>query len=639
MKIAVLMGGLRFDSQRRIISGILEKAAMDGTDCFIFTCDAWTFSSSYYSQGETAIFSLPDFRQYDGVIIHGDTVYDKSVMDRVITSVKNAGVPCVSLNVKYPGMLYVGMENELGIYEIVKHMIEVHKVKEFAFISGPEENRDAEGRMNAFKHALRDHNIKVDNKYIYHGDYHPESGKDAVKYFYNMKGKFPKAIVAANDEMAVGAYYELQNLGYEVPGQVLLSGYDYAYVGRNHSPKITSVKRPEAELGRQAYQKLRNFIDGKEDDIEELTCTPVFSESCGCVDQNTEDEVEFRKRAIKTTLHSITYAEILKSSSADFTGVATFESLIVQIKKYLEMMNPKEFYLCMCSKKGMFGGDSSEIDQEENLEDIVKYSSEIYIPVAYKNGEFSIHGNFPVEEVLPAKYFDGRKGQFYTIIPLHYQNRCFGYCVLGNSKLMIDSEMFHLFIMNINNALENIRKQNMLNAMVQKLNKMWVYDTLTGVYNRAGFFKYAYSIINEARDKGHNLFVLFLDLDGLKRINDVYGHDEGDHFIKTMGKIMTQVRSHGQLVMRYGGDEFVVLGQDFTEESAQDYIAKIREGIDNYNAVSSKPYRLDASMGYTLMKPTGEFDLEELIESADREMYKAKNEKKRRNGQNITDNR
>lgn len=632
MKIAVLMGGLRFDSQRKIINGILEQAVEDGAECYIFTCDAWTFSSSYFNQGETAIFSLPDFEEYDGIIIHGDTIYDKNVMDRVISMIKQSKVPCVSLNVKYPGMLYVGMENESGIYEIVKHMIEEHGVKRFGFVSGPRENRDAAGRIAAFRRALKDHGIGVDENYIYYGDYHPESGKEAVRHFYKQTGTFPGAIVAANDEMAVGAYYELQKLGYDVPGQVLLSGYDCAYVARNHSPKITSVRRPEVEVGRQAYKKLCNYIHDKTGEVEvELKCTPVFSESCGCVDNDTEDELAFRKRAVETTLHAITYSEILKSSSADFTGVATFESLLIQIRKYVKMMNPQEFYLCMCSKPGMLGGDgASDINQEENLEDIVKYSPEMYIPVAYQNGVFSQYGKFPVEKVLPEEYTGKRSGQFYTVVPVHYQNRCFGYCVLGNSKLMIDSEMFHLFIMNINNALESIRKQNMLNAMVQKLNRMWVYDTLTGVYNRAGFFKYAYGIIAAAREKKHNLFVLFLDLDGLKSVNDKYGHDEGDLFIKSMGKILTQIHNNGELLMRYGGDEFVVLGQNFSKKDAEEYLTKVRAGIDNYNATSSKPYRLDASMGYTLMNPAEEFDLEELIETADREMYKEKNAKKRR---------
>ena len=70
-----------------------------------------------------------------------------------------------------------------------------------------------------------------------------------------------------------------------------------------------------------------------------------------------------------------------------------------------------------------------------------------------------------------------------------------------------------------------LRKQSMLNSMVHRLNRMWIYDTLTEVFNRAGFFKFAPNLIHEAIDRKENLFILFLDLDGLKSVNDRYGHD------------------------------------------------------------------------------------------------------------------
>lgn len=84
----------------------------------------------------------------------------------------------------------------------------------------------------------------------------------------------------------------------------------------------------------------------------------------------------------------------------------------------------------------------------------------------------------------------------------------------------------------------------MMNSMVHRLNRMWIYDTLTEVFNRAGFFKFAPNLIHEAIDRKENLFILFLDLDGLKSVNDRYGHDEGDAFIKAMGMILRQL--HGK---------------------------------------------------------------------------------------------
>lgn len=636
MKIAVLVGGLRFDSQRRIMNGILEEADKDNTNIYVFTCDAWTYSTSYYSQGETAVFSLPDFNAYDGIILHGDTVYDKEVINKVVHRIKQAKVPCISLNVKHPGIPYIRMENANGIYEIVEHLIKVHHAEKLAFISGPEGNSEAIERLKSFKKALTDNGIKFNKQNVYYGDYHPESGREAISFFYNLEDEFPDAIVAANDEMAMGAFYELQAKGLKVPEQVLLTGYDCAFAGRNHCPKITSVKRPEKELGSLAYLKLKAMING--DDVKldgDLKCTPVFTESCGCSGGEDEDIKSFKREIIRDKLHVTSYSEIIKSSSADFTGVPTFEQLLVEIKRYVKIMNPEEFYLCMCVvTEPPAAGGIADLNVNANVSVPTEYSQEICIPLSYRHGEFGRYGRFDVKNLLPEEWTDDDKGKFYTVIPLHYQDRCYGYCVLGNSRLMMDSELFHLFIMNINNALENIRKQNMLNSMVQKLNRMWVYDTLTGIFNRAGFFKFAPNIIEEARKKNNNLFVLFLDLDGLKGINDKYGHDEGDTFIKAMGNVLIKVRRHGELLMRYGGDEFVVLSQGYTDEDAQDYMARIRAGISNYNESSDKPYLLDASMGYSIVTPADDLNLEDLIELADREMYKAKNEKKRKRAGN-----
>lgn len=631
MKVAVLVAGIRFDSQRRILSGIIERAAEDGANVYIFTCDSWTYSTTYHNKGETAIFDLPDYSDYDGIILHGDTISDEEAVKNMIRAIRKSGVPCVSLNVKHKGMFYIGMENANGITEIVNHLVRDHGAKRLAFISGPKENRDATGRLKAFKLAMADNKLPVSREHIYYGDYHPESGKAAVIKFSESKLKFPDAIVAANDEMALGAFYELKQRGYEVPGKILLTGYDHALSGRNHYPQITSVERPEIELGRRAYDMLRDCIAGKAVEEGDLLCTPVFSQSCGCESRVREDSTKIRRRYVKERIHLTTYSEIIKSSSADFTGAMTFENILEKIRKYLEMMEIEEFYLCMCVVDEYYGGEPfPNVSVKENVPDGTGYTPEICIPIVYRNGCFSQYGRFQAGELLPREYTEDAYGKYYTVIPVHYQERSYGYCVLGNSRLMMDSELFHIFIMNINNALENLRKQNMLNAMVERLNRMWVYDTLTGIFNRAGFFKFAPSIIDEALRKGNDLFVFFLDLDGLKAVNDKYGHDEGDAFIKAMANVLSQVHRHGELLMRYGGDEFVVLAQGYSQEDALNYIQKVQDGIAEYNRASQHPYTLDASMGYSIMAPVENLDLEAFIETADQEMYKAKKEKKRK---------
>ncbi|MCH5341253.1 MAG: LacI family DNA-binding transcriptional regulator, partial [Acetatifactor sp.] len=104
MKIAVLIGGTGFYNQKRFINGVLDAAQADGTDVYIFTCDAWGYGTRYkYEKGEYNIYNLPDFKQYDGIIIDTVTIHDLETVDNITRRIAESGVPCVSLNDKFEG--------------------------------------------------------------------------------------------------------------------------------------------------------------------------------------------------------------------------------------------------------------------------------------------------------------------------------------------------------------------------------------------------------------------------------------------------------------------------------------------------------------------------------------------------------
>src|SRR5271155_2627189 len=85
-------------------------------------------------------------------------------------------------------------------------------------------------------------------------------------------------------------------------------------------------------------------------------------------------------------------------------------------------------------------------------------------------------------------------------------------------------------------------------------------DGLTGLYNRRRMTELVAAAIDAAKRGGHQLGILFVDLDGFKRINDHYGHAAGDELLTTVaGRIATRTRTGGDVVCRYGGDEFLVL--------------------------------------------------------------------------------
>ncbi|MCY0866771.1 MAG: GGDEF domain-containing protein [Aquificota bacterium] len=147
-------------------------------------------------------------------------------------------------------------------------------------------------------------------------------------------------------------------------------------------------------------------------------------------------------------------------------------------------------------------------------------------------------------------------------------------------------------------------------------------DTITGVFNRLYFEEVLPQRIKAILSLGLNYLVAFLDLDNLKQVNDTYGHLKGDELIKNLAKVIKQsIRSHEDVVIRYGGDEFLVVAPIRACGDSLILLERIERNIEEMNRSLEIPISL--SIGFACY-PDDEKDFEKLLEIADKRMYQVK---------------
>lgn len=221
-----------------------------------------------------------------------------------------------------------------------------------------------------------------------------------------------------------------------------------------------------------------------------------------------------------------------------------------------------------------------------------------------------------------------------AIIPVARSNIVYGYLALS----LVDKEFEQFALIQdlvsrlIESAMTNTELQEHIDKLTQKndiLSHLSMVDEFSGLYNRralyvSGRHRYEQSLLS----KQSSAFI-FLDMDGLKKINDQWGHKEGDIAIQGLSGILKKCFRGEDLVIRYGGDEFVIIMINVSRAIVTKSLARIETSLAQFNKTNKHPWKLAASWG--IVYNTGEDasrSFEAVIEESDALLYEEKRKKK-----------
>ena len=621
-KIALLCCGWYDDFIMDFVEGMKSALEPESTDIYIFGCYNYSEFSGYPNYTGYSIYKLINYEDYNGIIILADLINNARVLEKERLRILQSGKPAVSINASLNGISCIKVNNYSGAYELVDHLIKKHGAKNLAHLSGRETSVEIAERYKAFRFALQDNNIKINMDQVH--TITTSSYTDAYEFgidYFKTGNPLPDAFVCANDLIALGLINAANESGVKVPEQLKIVGYDNLLEGQCSTPALTSVDGKARLLGSEAVK----FLFAQKKDVEniKIQSSAVYRNTCGC-DYAADccEQSKFSTEILAETKSKDDFTQQLQVLDEVFTESADVFTLLTNLEIFFARSHKFEGSdFCIFLKSDW---SSVLINSAESLPLNLSYGQNVQSIVSIQGGIKYPREIINTRDLIPSKMHSAENNIF-VFLPIYNHSYVHGYYVTKNNLAMIKNRFGYNWSRNFGNSIERFRKRNMYKQMSQQFLRLSTRDALSGMLNRVGLEKLAKPFYAQNKKNGLTTVLFFVDINKMKLINDNFGHLHGDLAVKTISAAIMEVIPKNWLPIRYGGDEFLVVGNS-KNYNGEDYCQIITERIRKKTSIMRLPYILSASVGTYSVPASSSLTLEEAVEKVDDIMYQVKQE-------------
>lgn len=619
-RVAVFANGWSNDYLQEVTDGILKSAKENNADIFVFVNHSAYAESEKQNLGESNIFRLPDIEQFDGVILLANSFNSDSELTYLYTKITETKIPAVSLEYKIDGVTTVIADTYSGMYRLAEHVILEHRAESILYMGGTREHPDSVKRLRAVVNAASEHGITIPDGNILYADFAKKLAVSEFVSWFDKNKKLPDVIICANDMMAMGLCEWLENHGYNVPGDVMVTGYDCTRLGQQLYPSLTTVNHDWDKMGYTAMNVLADNIAGGENGADiVLECELILGGSCGC-EQDKHVYNRMRREIKENKIDGLAsdshfrhiYLAVRKAS--DKEGLSNSLASLFQREHWME---GDDFMLCL--EPEFF----NIVEGDGNL-NVEGYSDTVEVVCSLKDGTACGCYEMSREAAIFHKASARPEPGLYIYVPLHTEGKTYGFAMISRDIYIVIDNYLYIWTRHMDQYLEQVRNNITIAELTKKLTELSVTDVLTGVYNRFGCDRIMYPMLQNCSKKGIKCTLMMIDIDRLKAINDIYGHAGGDMAICTVASVLTNTLPDGWIIVRFGGDEFLAGGICETEDKVKDISDHIEAGLKAEAERKNIQFMLSVSIGYVMLDSDGKFDIEKSLSKADEQMYKIK---------------
>ncbi|MBE6877360.1 MAG: GGDEF domain-containing protein, partial [Ruminococcus sp.] len=546
-KIIALCISRIFDMEnRKFVMELNEKLKQDNCRLWIYHINTDLYWEEETSRPEASVFDLVDFEIADAVIIMDEKIKSRRISDMLIAKAKKYHVPAVVVDGKHPDCTSVNFDYRAGFETIVRHVLNVHHVKNPYLMAGIAGNPFSDEREEIFKQLLAEYGIPFHENRIKYGMFWAQPAIEATEEILN-SGDMPDAVICANDIMAINVSNTLRSHGIRVPEQVIVTGFDGIEEIYFSVPNMTSVRCGCSDLSESVYHAVTHALEYPEQ-TEQLSAKPflIRSDSCGCGNLDgirhifSFNDRFYRYQDDSQVLYEVsermqTSINIMDAGGCLFCGQLHDMTVLLNdwctddTKNHFQNPKPQQFSdnMLLFFETGQDNFQQRHFPKADSIPHLEKYMNKGYPLI------FNALGFMGVTLGYACFHF-----QDYEVI---------NYCKLPQIINILGSGL---------GGYINARYQNYL---LKQLEFIYRYDALTGLLNRMSFIREFSKLCETVRGQDTQVTAVLSDLDNLKFINDKFGHNAGDNAIRVSALALKQSCPDDALCVRFGGDEMLAV--------------------------------------------------------------------------------
>lgn len=642
MRLGLPLTHIEYEYSQKMLDGFIDYVKQTGESCLVFVSKQPGACETDFAYQEWSVSKFFNKKNIDGLLMPTAALCRHIGEPKMIEIVKQYSkkLPTFSVITEIEGIPSLIVDSTKTFRTFVSHLIEKHNKKSFAFMGINCKSEDILLRYKIFKEVLSEHDIPFDKNLLLFGDYTVDSSITVLEKNFKRKEDVNfDALICVTDEMALGAIEYLTSIGLDVPGDVAVTGFDNTFRSNYCFPSLSTVDQRVSYQIYSSAMLLRDMVNGKEvPPLSFIHSSCCMRASCGCLDKydtrylSVDENGTYTPREDKffndiaftffdkrdQNLKILNFVEELHSN-------LSLERLVHRLERHLLDFDIKQCAICL------YRQPVAVLPNEEyNLPD------EAYIyylknqkqttPIVDDQNFFDCS-----ESLLPDNKLDDFTGV--QIVKMIYHGEYqYGYMIMSFDA--IDCTTYQLifsllskFIASAYDVTMSERQQSNLQQMNLNLSILSKTDEMTGILNRRGFLFAAQQQLNIAASLEQTGLVIYGDMDGLKYINDTFGHDAGDRAILAEVELLSKTFRTADIIGRLGGDEFAILSVSLSMQIFE----KLKQRLDllcsEWNAKNSEPFKLSISLGAVEFDKDN-YNLLELLKKADAEQYKEKRGKK-----------